>query len=149
MVCGGSLLNKYDDEVEELIEQLVENDNHHIWLIQNERNVGPKRGRVLNVKSMESEIERDMTDRHVEQLKADVESLNQVDSNVENMKGKGKEVNFLLELQFVDGSIKQPYGVLKDVMIKIEHCTFLVDFISRAPIVLGKPFLTTAKAITD
>ncbi|CAA6664145.1 unnamed protein product [Spirodela intermedia] len=65
----------------------------------------------------------------------------------------------LLKLQLADGSIKQPYGMLKDVMVKVEHCTFSVDFIvadmkrpenwSRAPIISGRPFLATAKAIID
>ncbi|CAA7402149.1 unnamed protein product [Spirodela intermedia] len=63
----------------------------------------------------------------------------------------------LLNLQLVDGSIKQPYGVLEDVMIKLEHYTFYVDFIvtnmkildnwSRTLIILRRPFLATTKAI--
>ncbi|CAA6675621.1 unnamed protein product [Spirodela intermedia] len=89
--------------------------------------------------------------RDVEQLTTDVERLNQVNSNVKNMKEP-----VLLKLQLADGSIKQPYGMLKDVMVKVEHCTFSVDFIvadmkrpenwSRAPIISGRPFLATAKA---
>ncbi|CAA6654329.1 unnamed protein product [Spirodela intermedia] len=64
----------------------------------------------------------------------------------------------LLELQLADGSIKQPYGVLEDVMIKVEHYTSPIDFIvadmkihdnwSRAPIIFERPFLATTKAMT-
>ena len=64
----------------------------------------------------------------------------------------------ILELQLVDGSIREPYGVLEDVIIKAENFQFLVDFIvvdmkslgklSHAPIILGRLFLATSKTIT-
>ena len=65
----------------------------------------------------------------------------------------------MLELQLADGSIREPYGKLEDVIVKVEKCKFPVDFtvvdmkisgnLSHAPIILGRPFLATAKAITD
>ena len=64
-----------------------------------------------------------------------------------------------LELQLADGSIKKPLGILEDVMVRVEQCVFPVDFIiaemsvpdhlSRAPIILGRPFLATTRAMTD
>lgn len=59
----------------------------------------------------------------------------------------------------VDGSIRQPYEKLEDIVVRVENCCFLVDFImaymkvtenlSHAPIILGRPFLATAQATTD
>ena len=64
-----------------------------------------------------------------------------------------------LELQLADGSIRAPYGRLDDVMIVVGDLAFPVDFIvtdvkiigelCNAPIILGRPFLATARAIAD
>ena len=66
---------------------------------------------------------------------------------------------FLVELCLVDGSVRKPHGLVEDVIVRIEDCYFPVDFLvfdmkmtkelSQAPIILGRPFLATAKAITD
>ena len=66
---------------------------------------------------------------------------------------------FLVELCFADGSVKKPHGLVEDVIVTIEDCYFLVDFLvvdmkmtkelSQALIILGRPFLATAKAVTD
>ena len=34
-----------------------------------------------------------------------------------------------LELQLPDGSIKQPLGILEDVMVRVEHCIFPVSLL--------------------
>ena len=34
-----------------------------------------------------------------------------------------------LELQPANGSIKQPLGILEDVMVRVKHCIFPIDFI--------------------
>ena len=64
-----------------------------------------------------------------------------------------------IELSLADGSVKQPHAIVEDVIVKLENCHFPVDFIivdmksmkefTDAPIILGRPFLATAKAITD
>ena len=64
-----------------------------------------------------------------------------------------------IELSLEDGSMRQPRGVVEDVIVKVENCYFLVDFIivdiksmkdfTDSLIILGRPFLATAKAITD
>ena len=64
-----------------------------------------------------------------------------------------------IELSLADGSVRRPHGVMEDVIVKIKNCYFLVDFIivdmkstkdlTNSPIILGRPFLATAKAITD
>ena len=66
---------------------------------------------------------------------------------------------FLEELCLADGSVRKPHGLVKDVIVRIEDCYFPVDFLvvdmkmtkelSQAPIILGRPLLATAKAITD
>ena len=65
---------------------------------------------------------------------------------------------FLVELCLVDGSVRKPHGLVEDIIVRIEDCYFLVDFLvvdmkmtkelSQAPIILGRPFLATAKAVT-
>ena len=55
--------------------------------------------------------------------------------------------------------MRRPHGLVEDVIVKVENCYFLVDFIivdmkstkdfTDSPIILGRPFLATTKAITD
>jgi len=47
-----------------------------------------------------------------------------------------------------DRSIKYPYGVVEDVMVKVDKFMFPVDFIVMA-LVLGIPFMKTARIIVD
>ena len=64
-----------------------------------------------------------------------------------------------IELSLADGSVRRHHGVVEDVIVKVENCYFPVDFIivdmkstkdfTDSPIILGRPFLATAKAITD
>ena len=66
---------------------------------------------------------------------------------------------FLVELCLADGSFRKPHGLVEDVIVRIEYCYFPVDFLvvdmkmtkelSQAPIILGRPFLATAKAVTE
>ncbi|CAA6656549.1 unnamed protein product [Spirodela intermedia] len=69
------------------------------------------------------------------------------------------ELSTLVKLQLVDRSIKTRRGLLEDVIIHVKGCRFPVDFLildvlilddlTHAPIILGCPFLTTAKANID
>ena len=64
-----------------------------------------------------------------------------------------------LKLSLADGSVRGPHGIVEDVIVNVEKCYFPVDFFimdmksmkdfTDAPIILGRPFLATAKAITD
>ena len=66
---------------------------------------------------------------------------------------------FLIDLCLMDGLVRKPHGIVEDMIVKIEGCYFAVDFLvvdmkitkelSQAPIILGRPFLATAKAVTD
>ena len=57
-------------------------------------------------------------------------------------------------LQLVDQSLYYPKGVLEDAIVQVGQSYVLIDFVVletsgdvRAPIILGQPFLSTAKAI--
>ena len=66
---------------------------------------------------------------------------------------------FLVELCLANRYFRKPHGLVEDVIVRIEDCYFPVDFLvvdmkmtkelSQAPIILGRPFLATAKAVTD
>ena len=66
---------------------------------------------------------------------------------------------FLVELCLADGLVRKPRRLVEDIIVRIEDCYFPVDFLvvdmkmtkelSQAPIILGRPFLATAKSITD
>ena len=71
----------------------------------------------------------------------------------------GELQTFLVEFCLADGSVRKPHGLVEDVTVRIEDCYFSVDFLvvdmkmtkemSEAPIILRRPFLATAKAVTD
>ena len=59
-----------------------------------------------------------------------------------------------MHLQLVDQSLCYPKGVLEDAIVRVGQSYVLVEFVvleiggdARAPIILGRPFLSTAKAI--
>jgi hypothetical protein len=59
-----------------------------------------------------------------------------------------------MHLQLADQSLCYPKGILKDVIIRVGQSYVSIDFViletgghERAPIILGPPFLSTAKAI--
>ena len=56
----------------------------------------------------------------------------------------------------MDCSIKYPYGVLEDVLVKVDKFIFPVDFVvmdmeeySEVPLILGRPFMNTTKILVD
>ena len=64
-----------------------------------------------------------------------------------------------IEMSLADGFVRRPHDVVEDVIVKVENYYFPVDFIivdmkstkdlTDSPIILGRRFLATAKAITD
>jgi len=61
-----------------------------------------------------------------------------------------------MTLQLADISLKYPYGVAEDVLVKVDKFIFPVDFVVmdieediEVPLVLGRPFMKTAKVIID
>ncbi|GJU38619.1 reverse transcriptase domain-containing protein [Tanacetum coccineum] len=61
-----------------------------------------------------------------------------------------------MSLELADRSIQYPRGIIKNVLIKVDKFILPIDFVildmpedSRVPIILGRPFLTTAQAMID
>ncbi|GKD02016.1 reverse transcriptase domain-containing protein, partial [Tanacetum coccineum] len=61
-----------------------------------------------------------------------------------------------MTLELANHSITHPMGIAEDVVVRVDGFTFLTDFVvvnfepdPRVPIILGRPFLRTAKAIID
>ncbi|XP_052204056.1 uncharacterized protein LOC127809331 [Diospyros lotus] len=62
----------------------------------------------------------------------------------------------IVSLQLADRSIKYPRGVMEDVLVKVDKFIFPIDFIildmeedHDMPLILGRPFLTTGRALID
>jgi len=61
-----------------------------------------------------------------------------------------------MTLQLADRSITKPYGVIEDVLVKVKHLIFPVDFVvidieedADIPLILGRPFMSTASCKVD
>ncbi|XP_073121740.1 uncharacterized protein [Henckelia pumila] len=61
-----------------------------------------------------------------------------------------------MSLQLADMYIKYPRGIIEDVLVKVDKFIFLVDFVVLdmeedldMPLILGRPFLATGKALID
>ncbi|GJU14588.1 reverse transcriptase domain-containing protein [Tanacetum coccineum] len=61
-----------------------------------------------------------------------------------------------MTLELANCSISHPIGIAEDVVVRVDGFTFLADFVvvnfepdPRVPIILGRPFLRTAKALID
>lgn len=55
-----------------------------------------------------------------------------------------------------DPSITYPHGIIEDLLVKVGKFVFTVDFVvldmkedEDLPIILGRPFLRTARALID
>jgi hypothetical protein len=61
-----------------------------------------------------------------------------------------------MHLQLVDQSIQHPVGIAEDILIRIKNSFILVDFMvlemdvyHQIPLILARPFLSTAGAMID
>ena len=61
-----------------------------------------------------------------------------------------------MTLQLADRSITRPYGVIEDVLVKVKHLIFPVDFMvidieedANIPLILGRPFMSTTSCMVD
>ncbi|XP_058762884.1 uncharacterized protein LOC131636270 [Vicia villosa] len=70
--------------------------------------------------------------------------------------GIGKVQDTRMTLQFADHSVKRPYGIVEDVLVKIDKFVFPMDFVilempedEEIPIILGRPFLETGRCLID
>lgn len=58
----------------------------------------------------------------------------------------------MMTLQFADHSVKIPYGIVVDVLVKIDKFVFPINFLilempndEEIPLILGRPFLETGR----
>ena len=59
-----------------------------------------------------------------------------------------------MRLVMVDRTVKRPIRIFHDVLVKVESLIFLADFVIvdcevdfEVPIILGRPFLATGRAL--
>ncbi|XP_052188595.1 uncharacterized protein LOC127798941 [Diospyros lotus] len=83
-------------------------------------------------------------------------SINLMPLTIFRKLGLGEPKPTTITLQLADRSIKHPKGIVEDVLVKVEKFIFPVDFIVldmiedlEVPLILGRPFLATGKALID
>ena len=83
-------------------------------------------------------------------------SINLLSLSVFRNLGLGDVKPTNMSLQLADHSIKKPYGVIEDVLVKVDKFIFPVDFVvldfetdRTCPLILGRPFLNNGKALID
>ena len=61
-----------------------------------------------------------------------------------------------MRIQLADKTVRFPRGIIEDVLAKIDKFIYPVDFVvldieedSNVPLILGRPFLATARTIID
>ncbi|GJW21417.1 putative reverse transcriptase domain-containing protein [Tanacetum coccineum] len=70
--------------------------------------------------------------------------------------GLGELAHTMLTVELTDMIVKYPKGIAKNILVGIGKFTFLIDFIIldmlediKVPLILGRPFLSTARAKID
>jgi hypothetical protein len=87
-------------------------------------------------------------------------SVNLLPYSVYLQLGLGELKPTTMTLQLADRSVKVPWGIIEDVLIKVDKFYFPVDFIvldrepvqvigTEIPVILGLPFLATANALIN
>ncbi|XP_070023051.1 uncharacterized protein [Nicotiana sylvestris] len=83
-------------------------------------------------------------------------SINLMSYSVFKTLGIGQPRPTSIRLQMADRSMKQPLGIIDDVLVRVEKFILPADFVIldcevdyEVPIILGRPFLATGKALVD
>ncbi|KAK5826208.1 hypothetical protein PVK06_021124 [Gossypium arboreum] len=83
-------------------------------------------------------------------------SINVIPYKMFKQLGLGKPKQSRMSIQLADKTIRFPRGIIEDVLVKINKFIFPVDFVvldieedSNTPLILGRPFLATARMIID
>ncbi|XP_058786629.1 uncharacterized protein LOC131661193 [Vicia villosa] len=70
--------------------------------------------------------------------------------------GIGRVQDTRMTLQFADHSVKKPFGIVEDVLVKVDKFVFPVDFVilempedEEIPLILGRPFLEIGRCMID
>ena len=83
-------------------------------------------------------------------------SINLMPLSIFRRLGLGEARPTTVTLHLADKSLKHPRGVIEDLLVKVDKFIFPTDFIvldmeedKKVPIILGRPFLATGRAIID
>ncbi|GJX72540.1 putative reverse transcriptase domain-containing protein [Tanacetum coccineum] len=83
-------------------------------------------------------------------------SINLLPHSIYKQLGLGALKPTRMTLELANHSVTHPMGIAEDVVVRVDGFTFLADFVvvnfepdPRVPIILGRPFLRTAKALID
>jgi hypothetical protein len=83
-------------------------------------------------------------------------SINLMPLSIYEQLGMGALKLTRMTLELANRSISHPVGIAEDVFVRVNSCTFPADFVvvnfeadPRVPLILGRPFLRTAKALVD
>ncbi|CAL1401956.1 unnamed protein product [Linum trigynum] len=94
---------------------------------------------------------------HVERSLADLgASINVIPYKLFKKLGLGEPSATRMSIQLADRSIVHPRGIVEDLLVKVGRFFYPVDFVvldinedTKVPLILGRPFLATAKALID
>ncbi|GJT43043.1 DNA-directed DNA polymerase [Tanacetum coccineum] len=99
----------------------------------------------------------DIGQLHIDNALADVgASISLMPYMMYKKLGLGEPKDTRMSLELADRSIQYPRGIIENVLIKVDKFVLPIDFVildmpedSRVPIILGRPFLATARAMID
>ena len=70
--------------------------------------------------------------------------------------GLGEPLPTRMSIQLADRSIKYLWGIVENMLVKVDKFIFPVDFVildmdedTQVPLILGRPFLATARTLID
>ncbi|CAL1412545.1 unnamed protein product [Linum trigynum] len=94
---------------------------------------------------------------HVERSLADRgASINVIPYKLFKKLGLGEPSATRMSIQLADQFIVHPRGIVEDLLVKVDRFFYHVDFVvldikedAKVPLILGRPFLATAKALID
>ncbi|GJW43570.1 reverse transcriptase domain-containing protein [Tanacetum coccineum] len=98
-------------------------------------------------------------DKHEDETLTDLKhgaSINLMPLSVWKKLGLPELISTQMTLELANREICTPVGIVRDVFVPVRKFTFLADFViidyesdPRVPLILGRPFLRTARALID
>ncbi|KAK1419540.1 hypothetical protein QVD17_28715 [Tagetes erecta] len=83
-------------------------------------------------------------------------SINLMPYSIYKRLGLGDPTPTRMSISLADRSVKYPRGIVENLLVKVDKFVFPVDFVildmevdDKVPLILGRPFLRTAKALID
>ncbi|XP_058784157.1 uncharacterized protein LOC131658924 [Vicia villosa] len=153
---------KNSDEEDMLIEVDVEIKENEVVSqeVTGEERVVKEKGMKISVKKKDRgsvTIPCNIGDRSFKKALIDLgASVSLMPLSIYKRLGIGKVQDTRMTHQFADQSVKRPYGVVEDMLVKIDKFVFPVDFVilempedEEIPIILGRPFLEIERCLID